>query len=240
MIEQQIIRRIAVSMGLVCAAAAADVPACAAPIFGAAETTVSNCISGSVNPVTGMLNATPVNSGAGVVLAGSASSGGTGGFCLNLEWTGTLGGSIDATNAIPIAFDYTVDFTGVLPTFVQSDLYFEIRHEPYVSQGFNQSGYCYSSPSVDGTGRFTSAPGLNLEWPGPTDGTPRVFRSYYARLLLSAESLGPSIETLSVNVPAASSIELGVVRATSVPAPEVGALMGIGLLAASWLRRRSG
>ena len=240
MIEQQIIRRIAVSIGLLCAAAGAVVPASAAPVFSAAETTVSNCITGGENPVTGALNSTPVNGGSGVVLSGSASSTGSGVFCLDLEWRGALSGSIDPTNNIPIAFDYTVNFTAPTFTFVQSFVYVQLDHEPYVSQGFNQSGYGYGGLIADGSGQFTSTPGLSIEWPGPADGAPRAFRNYYARLVVSAESESSTIETLSVNVPAATSIDLGVVRATSVPAPEVGTLMGIALLAASWLRRRIG
>ena len=175
MIEQQTIRRIAVGVGLACAAAGAVVPASAAPVFSAAETTVTNCITGSANPVTGVLNSTPVNGGAGVVLSGEASNSGSGLLCLNLEWRGARSGSIDPTNSIPIAFDYTVNFTDAAPTLVESALYFEISHEPYVSGGFNQGGYSYGSPYVAGTGRVTSAPGLNIDWPGPADGAARAF-----------------------------------------------------------------
>ena len=232
----------ALGVGLVCCAAVAVVPASAAPIFSAAETTVSNCITGSENPVTGALNSTPVNGGAGVVLSGSASSTGSGGFCLNLEWRGALSGSIDPTNSIPIAFDYSVNFTDAAPMLVQSALVFEFSHEAYVPRGSigRQGAFGANLSPVDGTGRFTSAPGLSIDSAGPADGAARAFRSYYAQLSVSAVSESSRIETLSVNVPAATSIDLGVVRATSVPAPEVGTLMGIGLLAASWLRRRSG
>ena len=59
-------------------------------------------------------------------------------------------------------------------------------------------------------------------------------------MIVLYENLGSTTEALSVDIPAATSVDLGVVRRGSVPAPGAGALMVIGLASVALRRRGRG
>ena len=212
-------------------------PTWAAPIFAPASTlTVSTCTQDGSNVPQGSASADVVNDGKGVVLSGNATSTGASAHCIKLEWGGALDGNIEAFNSIPVAFDYSVDFSAVTATYLYSFLQVSFFHEPYFVGDFNQRGYAYID-SRNGNGQFTSQPNISLEWPGPSDGSTRRFRSYSAELTVHALGDTDSVETLSVNVPIATSIDLGVLRRTDVPEPSHGALLALGFAATLRLRR---
>ena len=209
-------------------------PAAAAPIFGPAETAALSCTPDGSNPVTGTLQATAVNDGRGLVLSGAATSTGVGVICMELNWFGSLTGSIDASNSVPVAFDYSIDFSGPA-SLVTSTVAVSLFHEAYMVGPFTQGGFGFSAP-MEGIGQILSAPDLALEWPGPADGSTRAFTSYVATLQVLARADGANANTLSVSIPASTSIDLGQVRRSSVPEADMAGLLALALLAA--VRRR--
>jgi hypothetical protein len=214
-------------------------PTFAAPIFGpASNLQVSGC-PGNPNVPSGSLSANPVNGGAGVILSGSASVTDVTTLCMQLEWLGSMSGSVDTIADIPIAWDFTVSVTDLALPVLSSNIYIEISHQPYFISGFNQGGYTYST-SYLGTGQFTSLPNLSLNWPGPPPENPRNFTSYYVRMIVLYENTGATTQTLSIDIPSATSIDLGYLQggpSTGVPEPATWGLIAAGLAGVAWRRR---
>lgn len=225
--------RLLVGMGL---ALAITAPAFAAPIFGAANNLQITACYGNPNTPSGSLSATQVNGGAGVILSGSASVTAGDTLCMQLEWGGSMSGSVDPVTDIPIGWDLLTSVTDSTQPTVSTDIYIEIRHEPYVIGGFNQGGWAYGTSRI-GTGQFMSPANLRLTWPGPPPETPRSFTSYYVRMLVLYENLSSTQETLSVDIPSATSIDLGDLRGGVVPEPATWSLMAAGLAGIAWRRR---
>ena len=137
--------RFVLGMGL---AFAATVPAFAAPVFNSASNLQITGCFGNPNVPSGSLASNPVNGGAGVILSGSASVTDATTLCMQLEWGGSMSGSIDSIADIPIAWDFNVSVTDLAQPVVSSDIYLEISHQPYFVGGFNQGGYAYSKSYV--------------------------------------------------------------------------------------------
>ena len=141
--------RLLLGMGL---ALATTAPAFAAPIFGAANNLRISACPSNPNTPGGSLNATPVNGGAGVILSGSASVTANHTLCMQLEWGGSMSGSVDAVADVPIAWDVLTSVTDLTEPVVSTDIYIEVSHEPYLVGTFNQGGY------ADGTSRSRPRP----------------------------------------------------------------------------------
>lgn len=231
--RQETLFRLLLGMGL---ALATTAPAFAAPIFGAASNLQITACYGNPNTPSGSLSATPVNGGAGAILSGSASVTAGGTLCMQLEWGGSMSGSVDTVADVPIAWDVLTSVTDLTEPVVSTDIYIEVSHEPYMVGTFNQGGYAYGTSRV-GIGQFTSPANLRMTWSGPPPETPRNFTSYYVRSIVLYENTSSNLETLSVDLPSATSINLGNLRGGVVPEPATWSLIAAGLAGIAWRRR---
>ncbi|MBL8144454.1 MAG: PEP-CTERM sorting domain-containing protein [Acidobacteria bacterium] len=158
---------------------------------------------------------------------------------MQLEWGGSMSGTIDSVADVPLAWDFSVSVSDQAQPLVSTDVYFEVSHQAYLVGGFNQGGYAYST-SVIGPGHFTSPANLRLNWPGPPPHTPRSFTSYYVRMIVlyaNSDATTPTTETLSIDIPSATSLDLGDVRRRVVPEPATWGLIAAGLAGVAWRKR---
>lgn len=214
-------------------------PAWAAPIYGPAnlEQGASSCFDDTPAVAQGV-NAQVVNSGRGLVLSGKGSVAGSGDLCVQLTWRGTMTGNIDSPNNIPVAWDFTVGYEGPAGAEVASSIFVQFDHDPYLVGTINQGGY--GIYETFGSGHVVSAPDLAIGWPSPIDHEPRSFLAYSVKVQASVFADPGSVGTLTLDVPARSSVDLGDVQRTSVPAADMGALLALGIAAMVRLRRYRG
>ena len=71
----------------------------------------------------------------------------------------------------------------------------------------------------------------------PSPGNASNFISYYVRMLVLYENLSSTPETLSVDIPSATSIDLGYLRGGVVPEPATWGLVAAGVARIAWRRR---
>jgi hypothetical protein len=210
----------------------------ALPIFQAPTISGLTGCGGQGSPTpAGSVAASVVNAGAGLTLSGSGSSTGVGVHCMTFNWFGPASGPVGAPPvAVPLAWDFTLGTTA--STGLTGNLSITLYHTPY-DNGPGQATAFSVSYDMFGPGQFTGANTITI--PTPPGNLALDYTFYSVDLLVILNNRNGGSETVTVNIPAATSIDLGTVNAgppgNGIPEPATWLSLSAGLAALA-LRRR--
>lgn len=210
----------------------------ALPVFQAPTISGLSGCGGQASPTpTGSLAASVVNAGAGLTLSGSASSIGAGSHCMSFNWFGPAFGPVGTPPVgVPLAWDFTLGTTA--SQGLTGNLSFTLYHTPYFN-GFGDTIAFSTSYDMFGPGQFTGSSTMTI--PTPPGNLALDYTFYSVDFVVRLNNPGGSSETVTVNIPAGTSIDLGAVNAgppgNGVPEPATWLSLSAGLAALA-LRRR--
>jgi len=223
----------------------------AAPIFGSPTSSGSFSCDGQPTETSPTLAGATVNNGRAITLSGAGSVTGVGVQCISFSWTGSLSGTLEANNLIPLAWDFTVITTGNLSSEIEAFSPFQLEGNPYWSfegtflgfvpyldGNFNVGGQGIGRKGGSGTQTLSGI----WQFATPASGVGNAYTDYSVNLRASA-FFGPAGGTLSVDIPAGTSIDIGPLSDTNnearVPEPATVLILPVGI-AGIWLLRKRG
>ncbi|MCX6611708.1 MAG: PEP-CTERM sorting domain-containing protein [Acidobacteria bacterium] len=222
----------------------------AAPIFGSPTSSGTYSCDGQPTETSPTVAGTTVNNGKAITLSGSGSVSGVGEQCISFTWTGAMSGALEANNSIPLAWDFTVTADGDIASGIEAPSPFFFEGNPYWSfdgTSLNFETYLDGSSNIGGQGIGSKGGAgtqtLNTIWQfsTPPAGVGKAFTFYTVNFRVSA-LFGANGGTLSVDIPAGTSIDFGPLTDTNpnpaVPEPATMLILPAGIAGILLLRKR--